>query len=127
MGQVLGKQLYYPLHFSSVNALSVLDHSSQHCCVICRLLQKSRLKYVHNHTIRDSLRNDVSKVTWMLHEVQCKSEEKRLKIIKLGQVINGQEQDLLHIRKSHDASVQSRNERWVRSQYGATNKIFMFC
>ncbi|MCJ8736275.1 hypothetical protein PDJAM_G00257110, partial [Pangasius djambal] len=50
----------------------------------------------------------------MLHEMQHKSEEQRLKIIKLGQVINAQEQDLLHMRKSHDASVQSRNERGVQ-------------
>ncbi|KAB5565993.1 hypothetical protein PHYPO_G00247950 [Pangasianodon hypophthalmus] len=78
-----------------------------------RLLQKSRLKHVHSHTIRDSLRNDVAKVTWMLQEMQRKSEEQRLKIIKLGQVISAQEQDLLHMRKSHDASVQSRNERGV--------------
>lgn len=49
----------------------------------------------------------------MLHEMQHKSEEKRLEMIKLGQVIDVQEQDLLHVRKSRDASVQSRNERWV--------------
>ncbi|XP_017341054.2 coiled-coil domain-containing protein 146 isoform X1 [Ictalurus punctatus] len=79
-----------------------------------RLLQKSRLKHVHSHTIRDSLRNDVSKASWMLHEMQCKSEEQRLKIIKLGQVISAKEQDLLHMRKSHEASVQSRNERGVQ-------------
>ncbi|KAF4080947.1 hypothetical protein AMELA_G00155270 [Ameiurus melas] len=79
-----------------------------------RLLQKSRLKHVHSHTIRDSLRNDVSKVSRMLHEMQCKSEEHRLKIIQLGQVISAQEQDLLHMRKSHEASVQSRNERGVQ-------------
>ncbi|KAK2834676.1 hypothetical protein Q7C36_015377 [Tachysurus vachellii] len=79
-----------------------------------RLLQKSRLKHVHSHTIRDSLKNDISKVACMLHEMQHKSEEQRLKIVQLGQVINAQEQDLLHMRKSHDMSVQSRNERGVQ-------------
>ncbi|XP_053331956.1 coiled-coil domain-containing protein 146 isoform X2 [Clarias gariepinus] len=79
-----------------------------------RLLQRSRLKHVHNHTIRDSLRNDISKVTWMLHEMQHKSEEQRLKIIKLGQVINTQEQDLLQMCKNHKTSVQSRNDRGVQ-------------
>ncbi|XP_060770257.1 coiled-coil domain-containing protein 146 isoform X1 [Neoarius graeffei] len=79
-----------------------------------RLLQKSHLKYVHSNTIRDSLKNDICKVTWMLHEMQHKSDEQKHKIIKLGQVINAQEQDLLHMRKSHDVSVQSRNERGVQ-------------
>ncbi|KAF5901667.1 coiled-coil domain-containing protein [Clarias magur] len=79
-----------------------------------RLLQKSHLKHVHNHIIRNSLRNEISKVTWMLHEMQHKSEEKRLKIIKLGQVINTQEQDLLQMCKSHKTSVQSRNDRGVQ-------------
>ncbi|KAG7324196.1 hypothetical protein KOW79_012212 [Hemibagrus wyckioides] len=79
-----------------------------------RLLQKSHLKHVHSHTIWNSLRNDISKVTGRLHEMQHKSEEQRLKIVTLGQVINAQEQDLLHMRKSHDASVQSRNERGVQ-------------
>ncbi|GAA6086834.1 coiled-coil domain-containing protein 146 [Tachysurus ichikawai] len=79
-----------------------------------RLLQKSRLKHVHSHTIRDSLKNDISKVACMLHEMQHKSDEQRLKIVQLGQVINAQEQDLLHMRKSHDMSVQSRNKRGVQ-------------
>ncbi|KAF7701820.1 hypothetical protein HF521_001103 [Silurus meridionalis] len=79
-----------------------------------RLLQKSRLMHVHSRTIRDSLKNDISKVTWMLHEMQHKNEEQRLNIIKLGQVISGQEQDLLHLHKRHNACVQSRNERGVQ-------------
>lgn len=69
------------------------------------------------------MRNDISKVTGTLHEMQRKSEEQRLKIVTLGQVINAQEQDLLHMRKSHDASVQSRNERWVSPQHSTSNKI----
>ncbi|KAI5614931.1 coiled-coil domain-containing protein 146 isoform X1 [Silurus asotus] len=79
-----------------------------------RLLQKSRLMHLHSRTIRDSLKNDISKVTWMLHEMQHKNEEQRLNIIKLGQVISGQEQDLLHLHKRHNACVQSRNERGVQ-------------
>ncbi|KAM6984793.1 coiled-coil domain-containing protein 146 [Aplochiton taeniatus] len=79
-----------------------------------RLLAKSRLKHVHSHAIRDSLRNDISKVTWVLHEMRHRREEQKLDIIKLAHMINAQEQRLLHLRKSHDGAVQNRNERGVQ-------------
>ncbi|KAL6473628.1 hypothetical protein MHYP_G00171890 [Metynnis hypsauchen] len=79
-----------------------------------RLLQKSRLKHVHSHTIRDGLKNDISKMAWVLQEMRSKREEQRLNISKLTHMINSQEQELLHMRKSHEASVKSRNERGVQ-------------
>uniref|UniRef100_A0AAR2K0U3 Cilia- and flagella-associated protein 58 central coiled coil domain-containing protein n=1 Tax=Pygocentrus nattereri TaxID=42514 RepID=A0AAR2K0U3_PYGNA len=79
-----------------------------------RLLQKSRLKHVHSHAIRDGLKNDISKMVWVLQEMRSKREEQRLNISKLTHMINSQEQELLHMRKSHEASVKSRNERGVQ-------------
>ncbi|XP_062850431.1 coiled-coil domain-containing protein 146 isoform X2 [Trichomycterus rosablanca] len=74
-----------------------------------RLLQKSRLKHAHSHTIKDSLKNDISKVDWMLQEMCHKRGEQRLNITKLTHIINAKEQDLLHMCNSYEASVQSRN------------------
>lgn len=59
----------------------------------------------------------------MLHDMQLKSEEQRYKIINLGQVIDSQEQDLLHMRKNHDTSIQRRNERWASPMSGTNNTI----
>ncbi|XP_029603071.1 coiled-coil domain-containing protein 146 isoform X2 [Salmo trutta] len=79
-----------------------------------KLLQKSRLKHFHSHTIRDSLRNDISKVTQVLHEMRQKREEQKLNLGRLTHMINYHEQNLLQMRKSHDTAVQSRNDRGVQ-------------
>ncbi|XP_064877405.1 coiled-coil domain-containing protein 146 [Oncorhynchus nerka] len=79
-----------------------------------KLLQKSRLKHFHSHTIRDSLRNDISKVTLVLHEMRQKREEQKLNLGRLTHMINYHEQNLLQMRKSHDNAVQSRNDRGVQ-------------
>ncbi|XP_045075491.1 coiled-coil domain-containing protein 146, partial [Coregonus clupeaformis] len=79
-----------------------------------KLLQKSRLKHFHSHTVRDSLRNDISKVTWVLHEMRQKREEQKLNLGQLTHMINYHEQNLLQMRKSHDNAVQSRNDRGVQ-------------
>nr|XP_046193569.1 coiled-coil domain-containing protein 146-like [Oncorhynchus gorbuscha] len=79
-----------------------------------KLLQKSRLKHFHSHTIRDSLRNDISKVTLVLHEMRQKREEQKLNLGRLTHMINYHEKNLLQMRKSHDNAVQSRNDRGVQ-------------
>ncbi|XP_066523179.1 coiled-coil domain-containing protein 146 [Hoplias malabaricus] len=79
-----------------------------------RLQQKSHLKHVHSFAIRDSLRNDISKVAWMLQEMRHKREEQRLNISKLTHMVNNQEKELLQMCKNHEASVKSRNERGVQ-------------
>ncbi|XP_055772731.1 coiled-coil domain-containing protein 146-like [Salvelinus fontinalis] len=76
-----------------------------------KLLQKSRLKHFHSHTVRDSLRSDISKVTQGLHEMRQKREEQKLNLGRLTHMINYHEQNLLQMRKSHDNAVQSRNDR----------------
>ncbi|XP_055793236.1 coiled-coil domain-containing protein 146 [Salvelinus fontinalis] len=79
-----------------------------------KLLQKSRLKHFHSHTVRDSLRSDISKVTQVLHEMRQKREEQKLNLGRLTHMINYHEQNLLQMRKSHDNAVQSRNDRGVQ-------------
>ncbi|XP_072528641.1 coiled-coil domain-containing protein 146 [Salminus brasiliensis] len=79
-----------------------------------RLLQKSRLKHDHSLAVRDSLRKDISRHAGMLQEMQCKRDKQRLNISKLTHMIDCQEQELLHMRKSHDAAVQNRNELGVQ-------------
>ncbi|XP_034143838.1 coiled-coil domain-containing protein 146 isoform X2 [Esox lucius] len=79
-----------------------------------KLLQKSRLKRIHCHIIRDSLRKDVSKVSWVLQGLRQKREEQKLNLVNLTHMINYQEQNLLQMRKSQDMAVQSRNERGVQ-------------
>uniref|UniRef100_A0A3B1ILD9 Coiled-coil domain containing 146 n=1 Tax=Astyanax mexicanus TaxID=7994 RepID=A0A3B1ILD9_ASTMX len=79
-----------------------------------RLLQKSRLKQAQSSTLRDSLRNDISKEAWMLEEMRCKRDEQRVNISKLAHLINSQEHQLLHIHKSHETAVKNRNEQRVQ-------------
>lgn len=78
-----------------------------------RLLQKSRLKHIHSRTIRDSLRNDLAQVSWTLQDMSHKRQEQKLDLVELTRIISVHEQNLLQLRKTHDAAVQSRNERSV--------------
>lgn len=76
-----------------------------------RLLQKSQLKHRHSCTIRDSLRDDISKVACALTARSERREEQKLSIGSLTQTIDLQEQSLLHLQKSHDQAKQNRRER----------------
>lgn len=80
---------------------------------IYRILQKSHLKHVHSHTIRDSIKRDLSKVELMLQEMCNKREEQRLNMTKLSHIINAKEKDLLLMHNSYEASVYSLNTWWV--------------
>ncbi|XP_064199499.1 coiled-coil domain-containing protein 146 isoform X2 [Anguilla rostrata] len=77
-------------------------------------LQKSRMKRVHSEYIRDSLKKDISKTVHTLHEMEEKRAEQNLKISKLTNMINFNEENLLQLRKSYDNAVQSRNDRGVQ-------------
>ncbi|XP_046879129.1 coiled-coil domain-containing protein 146 [Hypomesus transpacificus] len=79
-----------------------------------KLLQKSRLKHIHSRTIRDSLRNDLAQVSWTLQDMSHKRQEQKLDLVELTRIISVHEQNLLQLRKTHDAAVQSRNERGVQ-------------
>ncbi|KAJ8386940.1 hypothetical protein AAFF_G00165370 [Aldrovandia affinis] len=77
-------------------------------------LQKFRMKRVHGEYIRDSLKKDISKTTHALHEMEERRSEQNLNIRKLTSMINFNEENLLHLRKSYDNAVQSRNDRGVQ-------------
>ncbi|XP_076862579.1 coiled-coil domain-containing protein 146 [Brachyhypopomus gauderio] len=79
-----------------------------------RLLQKARLKCVHSHMIRDSLRNDISKVTRVLQETRRQRDEKRLTMGQLAFTISAQEQELLRMRQTYDTTIQVRNKRGMQ-------------
>ncbi|XP_015208078.2 coiled-coil domain-containing protein 146 [Lepisosteus oculatus] len=79
-----------------------------------RLLQKSKLKHLHSHTLRDSLRNDISKVNWVQFEMKDKREEQKLNIGKLTHMINHAEEALVQLRKKYESAVQNRNDRGVQ-------------
>ncbi|KAK1789548.1 hypothetical protein P4O66_015457, partial [Electrophorus voltai] len=76
-----------------------------------RLLQKARLKGVHSHAIRDSLKNDISKVALALQETRRQRDEQKLNIDQLTYTINAQKQDLLCMRQSHATVIQSWKKR----------------
>nr|XP_023666258.1 coiled-coil domain-containing protein 146 [Paramormyrops kingsleyae]XP_023666259.1 coiled-coil domain-containing protein 146 [Paramormyrops kingsleyae]XP_023666260.1 coiled-coil domain-containing protein 146 [Paramormyrops kingsleyae]XP_023666262.1 coiled-coil domain-containing protein 146 [Paramormyrops kingsleyae] len=79
-----------------------------------KLLQKSQLKHRHSCTIRDSLRDDISKVACSLTAMSERREEQKLSIGSLTQTIDLHEQSLLHLQKSHDQAKQSRRERGIQ-------------
>ncbi|XP_026870070.2 coiled-coil domain-containing protein 146 [Electrophorus electricus] len=76
-----------------------------------RLLQKARLKGVHSHAIRDSVKNDISKVALALQETRRQRDEQKLNIDQLTYTINAQKQDLLCMRQSHATVIQSWKKR----------------
>ncbi|KPP63706.1 hypothetical protein Z043_118007, partial [Scleropages formosus] len=79
-----------------------------------KLLQKSRLKHVHSRALRDSLKNDISKMAWLLHEMHDRREEQKLSIGTLTHTINMQEQSLLQMQKRNNSAVQTRNDRGIQ-------------
>ncbi|XP_031438724.1 coiled-coil domain-containing protein 146 isoform X2 [Clupea harengus] len=79
-----------------------------------KLLQKSRLRRVHGHLVRDALRKDISKVACVLLDMRQLRDEQKLRLGRLTHLINTHEQQLLHMRKAYDCAIQARNERGVQ-------------
>nr|DBA31343.1 TPA: hypothetical protein GDO54_007208 [Pyxicephalus adspersus] len=79
-----------------------------------RQLQKAVLKQTNNHMIRDSLRKDKSRITLVLQEMKEIREQKKMEIGRLTNMINQAEEDMVHLRKKYETSVQNRNERGVQ-------------
>ncbi|MBN3298360.1 CC146 protein, partial [Amia calva] len=79
-----------------------------------RQLQKSKLKHLHSHTVRDSLRKDISRVGRALTEMRDKREEQKLNVGKLTHMVNHAEEALLQLRRQYESAVQSRNDRGVQ-------------
>nr|XP_019948010.1 PREDICTED: coiled-coil domain-containing protein 146 [Paralichthys olivaceus] len=74
-----------------------------------RFLTKARMKFSNCSKMRDKLRNDISKVAWKHHQISQDSDDSKLVLTKLTQMINLQEQALLEINKNNETAVQSRN------------------
>ncbi|XP_028667475.2 coiled-coil domain-containing protein 146 [Erpetoichthys calabaricus] len=79
-----------------------------------RTLQKIKLKHMNSHIMRDSLRNDISKVSRILHGMRDKREEQKMDIGKLTSLINQAEEDMVKLREKYQTAVQNRNERGVQ-------------
>ncbi|KAJ8262059.1 hypothetical protein GJAV_G00161680 [Gymnothorax javanicus] len=77
-------------------------------------LQKSKMKREHSECIRGTLKKDISRTVRSLHEMEDKRAEQNLKISKLTNMINFNEESLLQLRNSYDKAVQSRNDQGVQ-------------
>ncbi|XP_024913199.1 coiled-coil domain-containing protein 146 isoform X2 [Cynoglossus semilaevis] len=74
-----------------------------------RSLTKSRMKLSNCSTMRDKLRNNISKVAWKHHQISEQIDDNKLELVKLTQMINLQEQALVEMNKNHENAVQHRN------------------
>ncbi|XP_040886163.1 coiled-coil domain-containing protein 146 [Toxotes jaculatrix] len=74
-----------------------------------RSLTKARMKLSNSSKMRDKLRNDISKVAWKHRQISQQSEDNKLELMKLSQMINLQEQTLLEMNKNHETAIQRRN------------------
>ncbi|XP_018540672.1 coiled-coil domain-containing protein 146 [Lates calcarifer] len=74
-----------------------------------RSLTKAHMKLSNSSKLRDKLHNDISKVVWKHREISQQSENNKLELLRLTQMINLQEQALLEMNKSQESAVQRRN------------------
>ncbi|KAF0029668.1 hypothetical protein F2P81_018773 [Scophthalmus maximus] len=74
-----------------------------------RSLTKARMKLSNSSKMRDRLRNGISKVAWKHRQISQQSDDDKLELVKLTQMINFQEQALLEMNKNHETAVQRRN------------------
>ncbi|XP_076009275.1 coiled-coil domain-containing protein 146 [Genypterus blacodes] len=74
-----------------------------------RSLTKAHMKLSHSCKMRDKLRNDISKVTWKQRQASQECENYKMELVKLTHMMDLQEQVLLEVNKSHEATVQRRN------------------
>ncbi|MBN3300181.1 CC146 protein, partial [Amia calva] len=79
-----------------------------------RQLQRSKLKHLHSHMVRDSLRKDISSVGRVLTERSDKREEQKLNMGKLTHMVSQAEEALQQLRRQYEGAVQSRNDRRVQ-------------
>ncbi|RXM36682.1 Coiled-coil domain-containing protein 146 [Acipenser ruthenus] len=79
-----------------------------------RLLQKSKMKHLNSQTVRDSIRNDISKVSDTLYEMRDKREEQKMHIGKFSTMISQAEEKMVQLRKMYETAVQNRNDRGVQ-------------
>ncbi|XP_069565330.1 coiled-coil domain-containing protein 146 [Brachyistius frenatus] len=74
-----------------------------------RSLTKARMKMSNSSTMRDKLRNNISKVAWKQRQIREECDDNKLELLRLTQTINLQEETLLEINKSHENAIVRRN------------------
>lgn len=94
----------------SLNELEILRNSavSQD-----RKLQNAMLKHSNNVTIRESMQNDVCKITAKLQEMKEKKEAQLTSMDRLASMITVIEEEMVQLRKKYEKAVQRRNESGV--------------
>ncbi|ERE89711.1 coiled-coil domain-containing protein [Cricetulus griseus] len=98
-------------HKMSLNELEILRNSaiSQE-----RKLQNSMLKHSNNVTIKESMQNDVCKITSKLQEMKEKKEAQLNSMDRLASMITLIEEEMVLLRKKYEKAVQRRNESGVQ-------------
>ncbi|XP_002712067.2 coiled-coil domain-containing protein 146 [Oryctolagus cuniculus] len=98
-------------HKMSLNELEILRNGA---VTQERELQNSILKHANNVTIRDSMQNDVGKITAKLQEMKEKKEAQLSNIDRLANTITMIEDEMVQLRKKYEKAVQLRNESGVQ-------------
>lgn len=70
------------------------------------------LKHSNNVTIRESMQNDVCKITTKLQEMKEKKEAQLNSMDRLASMITMIEEEMVQLRKKYEKAVQRRNERY---------------
>ncbi|XP_055468960.1 coiled-coil domain-containing protein 146 [Psammomys obesus] len=98
-------------HKMSLNELEILRNStvSQE-----RKLQNSMLKHANNVTIRESMQNEVCKITSRLQEMKEKKEAQLNSMDRLASMITIIEEEMVQLRKKYEKAIQRRNESGVQ-------------
>ncbi|KAJ8301978.1 hypothetical protein KUTeg_020965 [Tegillarca granosa] len=79
-----------------------------------RELQKQKLKHMNSIVMRDSLRNEVAKMTNLHTEMKATIEQQKMDLSKLNTMINQGEDESTRLRKRYSDVQQKRNERAVK-------------
>lgn len=80
------------------------------CRCFKRKLQNAVLKHSNNVTIRESMQNDVCKITTKLQEMKEKKEAQLTSMDRLASMITVIEEEMVQLRKKYEKAVQRRNE-----------------
>lgn len=95
----------------SLNELEILRSSA---VTQERKLQNAMLKHSNNVTIRESVQNDVCKITAKLQEMKEKKEAQLTSMDRLASMITVIEEEMVQLRKKFEKAVQRRNESGVQ-------------
>ena len=78
--------------------------------ILIRRLQKQRLKYANTLSLRDSIRNEVSKQRDIEEEMRVQLEQQKMDIDNYNTIINMCEAESVRLRHRYDECVKERND-----------------